>query len=419
MRARYSPVSLYVNLGNKLPLILIYLKSGLCFLALEMTLKTEVMRCARFAWLKGSNPMPIRLLTVRVLRPAFVCLAAAIVACAPGISDDGLLIASAQAQSKQQDPLQKARTAVETLINRLRGRDMPEGIVKTNGRIQATQVDVSAKYSGRLSAVNVDEGDEVTAGQVVATISSPETEAKLREAQANLLKAKKSLAEAVAKIAQRNSDLDFTRTDYNRGKPLLEHGTITQQTLDLRRNKFESAEAAYVAANEQREQAEAAIKAAQANVESLEAILVDLVLVSPRTGRVQYRLARAGEVVAAGQRVLTILDLKDVYMTIYLPAEIAGKLTLSDEARVILDPLPQNVFPASISFVATDAQFTPKSVETAEERQKLLFRVKLQGDPAVLDKYHSAVKTGVRGLGFVRTDPKLAWPAELAVKLPE
>jgi HlyD family secretion protein len=133
---------------------------------------------------------------------------------------------------------------------------------------------------------------------------------------------------------------------------------------------------------------------------------------------VQYRLARAGEVVAAGQRVLTILDLNDVYMTIYLPADQAGKLTLGDEVRTILDPVPQYVLPATISFVATEAQFTPKSVETAEEREKLMFRVKLQGDPQVLDRYHRQVKTGVRGLGFLRTDPKVPWPAELVVKLP-
>ena len=223
----------------------------------------------------------------------------------------------------------------------------------------------------------------------------------------------------MALIAQRKSDLDFTRTDYERGKQLIEHATITQQTLDQRRNKFEAAEAAYVAANAQRDEAEAAIKAAEADVERLQSVLVDLVLVSPRSGRVQYRLARAGEVVAAGQRVLTILDLKDVYMTIYLPADIAGKLTLGDEARTILDPVPQYVLPNTISFVATEAQFTPKSVETAEEREKLMFRVKLQGDPAVLDKYHRFVKTGVRGLAFVRTDPKIPWPPELAVKLPE
>jgi len=370
----------------------------------------------------GNNPagrLPIRIVSAMMLGVTLICAVVMAVTSALGVSDGGFLIVSAYAQSQQQNPLEKARTAVENLIDRLRGRDLPDGIVKTNGRIEATQVDVAAKYPGRLATLTVDEGDEVTAGQVVGTISSPETEAQLRGAQAQVLKAKQALAEAIALIAQRQSDLDFARTDYDRGKPLLEHGTITQQIMDQRRNRFESAEAAYVAANAQRDAAEAAIKAAVADVERLQSILTDLVLVSPRSGRVQYRLARAGEVIAAGQRVLTILDLKDVYMTIYLPANVAGQLTLGDEARTILDPIPQYVLPNTVSFVATEAQFTPKSVETAEEREKLMFRVKLQGDPAVLDKFHKFVKTGVRGLGFVRTDPKIPWPADLAVKLPQ
>jgi HlyD family secretion protein len=359
--------------------------------------------------------MSVRLLAGSVL----VCFASSVAGHTLVFSLGALLIGPAAAQSPQQKPLEKARTAVETLINRLRGRDMPEGIVKTNGRIEATQVDVAAKYPGRLAKLTKDEGDEVTAGEVVATISSPETEAQLRAAQAQVLKAKQAFAEAVALIAQRKSDLDFSRTDYERAQFLVQHQNISQQVVDLRRNKFEAAEAALTAANAQRDQADAAIKAAEADVERLQSILVDLVLVSPRSGRVQYRLARTGEVVSAGQRVLTILDLKDVYMTVYLPADVAGKLTLGDEARVILDPVPQYVIPNTISFVATDAQFTPKSVETAEEREKLMFRVKLQGDPAVLDKYHRVVKTGVRGLGIVRTDPKIPWPADLAVKLPQ
>lgn len=339
-------------------------------------------------------------------------------ACALGVSTSILLIDTAQAESSQQSPIERARKAMETLINRLRGRDMPEGIVKSNGRIEATEVDVAAKYPGRLAKVNVNEGDEVTAGQVVAIISSPETEAQLRASQAQLLKAKQALAEANALIVQRKSDLDFARPDYERAKQLVERGNISQQVVDQRRNRFESAEAAYVAANAQRDQAESTIKAAEADVDRYQSILVDLALISPRTGRVQYRLARAGEVVSAGQRVLTILDLNDVYMTIYLPANQAGNLTLGDEARTILDPLPQYVLPNTISFVATEAQFTPKSVETAEEREKLMFRVKLQADPQVLSKYYRQVKTGVRGLGFVRTDPRVPWPAELTVKLP-
>ena len=336
-----------------------------------------------------------------------------------GVPNGGLLIVSAYAQSNQQNPLEKARTTVETLINRLRGRDMPEGIVKTNGRIEATEVDVAAKYPGRLATLTVNEGDEVTAGQVVATISSPETEAQLRGAQAQVLKAKQALAEANALIVQRKSDLDFARPDYERGKNCLSStGIYPQQVVDQRRNKLEAAEAGYVAANAQRDQAEAAIKAAEADVERLQVNSRRSGARLPRTGRVQYRLARAGEVVAAGQRVLTILDLNDVYMTIYLPANVAGRLMLGDEARTILDPIPQYVLPNTISFVATEAQFTPKSVETAEEREKLMFRVKLQADPQVINKYYRQVKTGVRGLGFVRTDPKIPWPAELAVKLP-
>ena len=329
------------------------------------------------------------------------------------------LISAAQAQPAAQTPAERAKAAIDTLIARLRGRTMPEGIVKTNGRLEATEVDVAAKYPGRLATLTVDEGDEVTAGQVVGTISSPETEAELRGAQAEVLKSKQALAEAIAEIAQRKSDVDFTTGDYERGKKLIQTGFITYQTLDQRRNKYEQAAAAYVAAQAKRDQAEASIKSAQANVERLQAILTDLVLLSPRSGRVQYRLARAGEVIAAGQRVLTILDLKDVYMTIYLPADAAGKLILGDEARTILDPIPEYVFPNTISFVATEAQFTPKSVETAEEREKLMFRVKLQADPAVLGKFHRFVKTGVRGLAFVRTDPKIPWPAELAVRLPQ
>lgn len=355
----------------------------------------------------------------RLLAPAAILAGLLLLPPVLGLSNSNLVLATAQAQSAEPSPVERAKKALDTLIARLRGRDMPEGIVKSNGRIEATEVDVAAKYPGRLATLTVNEGDEVTAGQVVGTISSPETEAQLRAAQAQVLKAKQALAAAMAQIDQAKSELDAARADYDRAKQLLQRGYTTQQELDKRRNRFDQAEAGYLAANAQRDQADSMIKTAQAEVERLQAILADLVLISPRTGRVQYRLARAGEVISAGQRVLTILDLNDVYMTIYLIAGQAGKLTLGDEARVIGDPLPQFIIPATISFVATEAQFTPKSVETTEEREKLMFRVKLQIDAKVLEKYHRFVKTGIRGLGFVRTDPAVAWPPELAVKLPQ
>jgi HlyD family secretion protein len=312
----------------------------------------------------------------------------------------------------------QAKSKVQSLINQLRGATLPDGIAKTNGRIEATQIDVAAKYAGRLATVTVKEGDEVTAGQVIAQISSPEYEAQLRGARAQVLRAKQALAEAEALIAQRKSDQIYAKTDVERGQPLVEKGYLSRQVFQQRVTKADVSDAALHAAEAQREAAQFAIKSAESEVERIDAILVDLTLVAPRSGRVQYLIHRAGEVVDAGTRILTILDLNDVYMTIYLSAAQAGQLALGDEARMVLDPFPQYVVPATLSFVATDAQFTPKSVETTEEREKLIFRIKLQVDPKVLGKYHTQVKTGVRGIGFVRTDSAVSWPEKLAVKLP-
>ena len=269
------------------------------------------------------------------------------------VSSDVLLASTAHAELKL-DTLIDPR--LREWLDRLHKGAMPEGIAKTNGRIEATQIDVSAKYAGRLASVNVNEGDEVTAGQEIARISSPETEAQLRGAQAQELTAKQTVAEAEALIAQRKSDLEFANNDVERGKPLVEKGYMTKQVFDQRVTKAEVAEAALHPAEAQDEAAQSQIKNAQAEVERIEAILVDLTLMSPRSGRVQYLIHRAGEVVDAGTRILTVLDLNDVYMTIYLPAAQAGALAIGDEARMILDPFPQYVVPATVSFVATEAQ---------------------------------------------------------------
>lgn len=313
----------------------------------------------------------------------------------------------------------QAQSRVRAMIDRVFGRGLPAGIAKSNGRVEATQVDVTAKYAGRLSQVSVEEGDTVKAGQVVATIAGEEYEAQLRGAEAAVQKALHAKTEADAQIAQRQSDLQLAQTELTRTEQLVRNGHATRQALDQRRATYEAATAALKAASAQRDRADATAKAAEADVDRLKAILQDLVLRAPRSGRVQHKLMRAGEVVAAGTRVLTILDLGDVYMTIFLPAAEAGRLAVGDQARIVLDPVPQYVVPATVSFVATGAQFTPKTVETREEREKLLFRVKLQIDPDVLKQYESRVKSGVRGLGFVRFDPSVQWPDNLQAKLPE
>jgi len=315
-------------------------------------------------------------------------------------------------------PSAHAQGIIRNLIARLRGETLPEGIVKSNGRIEATQVDVSSKYPGRLAEVNVEEGSNVTQGQVIARLTSPEYEAQLRAAKADVQKANDALAAAEAEIASRQSALEFAKSDFERGQELMKTGFITKQVFEQRKRNYDSAIAAVKSFTSQRDQALSQIANAEAEVDRIQSIIDELTLVSPRLGRVQYQLARAGEVVAAGAPIVTILDLTDVYMTIFLPAADAGRVSVGDEARIILDPVPDYVIPATVSFVAADAQFTPKTVETKDERAKLMFRMKLKVDPQILQQFYTRVKTGVRGMGFVRTKPDVEWPADLQVKLP-
>ena len=178
-------------------------------------------------------------------------------------------------------------------------------------------------------------------------------------------------------------------------------------------------QAAHAAAEAQLALADAAIDAAKAQVESVRSRLDDSALKTPINGRVLYRLAEPGEVLPAGGKVFTVLNLTDASMTIFLPTLQAGRLRIGDEARIVLDAIPEYTIPASVSFVSPEAQFTPKEVETRTEREKLMFRVKVRINPTLLAKHGAIMKTGVPGGAYVRLGSDVAWPEQLQVRLPQ
>ncbi|WP_156302844.1 HlyD family efflux transporter periplasmic adaptor subunit, partial [Methylogaea oryzae] len=114
---------------------------------------------------------------------------------------------------------------------------------------------------------------------------------------------------------------------------------------------------------------------------------------------------------AAGGKALTLLDMGDVYMTLFLPEAEAGKIAMNAEAHIVLDAMPDRPVPARVTFVSPQAQFTPKQVETFRERQKLVFRVKAQVDAAFLAAHADLAKPGLPGMGYVRLEPSAPWPA--------
>ncbi|HEK3214936.1 TPA: HlyD family efflux transporter periplasmic adaptor subunit [Proteus mirabilis] len=324
---------------------------------------------------------------------------------------------------------------------------LPDGFAQSNGRIEATGIDISTKTPGRIDTILVKEGDFVKAGEVLATMDTRTLKEQLHEVQAQLEQAKSSVMTAESALSQRQSEqvaaqavvrqriaeLDASVKRLNRSRALVKTKAISIQQLDDDIARTEGARAAVEAAKAQVTatiaaidsaksgiiQAKTKVDAATATERRIMAELDDSILKAPRNGRVQYRVAEPGEVLGAGGRVLNMVDLSDVYMTFFLPTEAAGKAALGSDVHIILDAAPHIVIPAKTTYVASVAQFTPKTVETDNERLKLMFRVRARISPELLEKHLEYVKTGLPGRAYIRLDNSQPWPTDLEVKLPQ
>ncbi len=297
------------------------------------------------------------------------------------------------------------------LFNPLNGeRALPPGLTAANGRIEAAEIDIATKVAGRVIEVLVHEGDLVRQGQPLARLDSRQLEAQLAAAESAVRQAEQQHLYTLAVVQQRDSDRVLAQKDLARVRSMIDKKLVSQDRLDQALNTSQSAAAALLAAQRQVQLALNQISAAQANVEQINSLLEDTLLTAPVAGRVLYRLTEPGEVLAAGGKVITLLDIGQVYMPVYLPTAEIGRLNLGDEARILVDALPEVAIPASITFISPQSQFTPKEVETRSERDKLMFRVKVSIDPAVLEQHRDKVKTGLPGISYLRLDPQTRWP---------
>ncbi|HLM79209.1 MAG TPA: HlyD family efflux transporter periplasmic adaptor subunit [Terriglobales bacterium] len=293
---------------------------------------------------------------------------------------------------------------------------LPPGFAGANGRLEAKQVDIATKYQGRIKDVLADEGDTVDAGQIVAKMDTEPLEAQLRSDEAKIKEAQDNRRTALAEVAAKQAEFNYSEKQYRRSKELVARGAVSEQEADVDQAHMEMTRAALLGSQAQAVRTQSAIDAATADAERVKAEIEDSVLKAPIRGRVQNRLAEPGEVLPAGGKVLALVDLSDVYMYLFLPEPVAGKVALGSEARIVLDAAPEYPIKAVISFVSPKAQFTPKTVETAEERHNLTFRVKLQLDKNRLRQFEPFVKVGIPGMGYVRLDSGTDWPPMLQAK---
>jgi HlyD family secretion protein len=290
---------------------------------------------------------------------------------------------------------------------------LPTGIAFGNGRIEAQEIDIDTKFAGRIAGILADAGDMVKAGQVVARMDTRDLSASLKKSQAAVSQAQKAIDEADANVVQQNSLLLLAQQELDRATTLLQKGVQTKEVVDQRQQTFDATSAALKAAQDRVVESQHAMEASTHDVELNEVNIADNTLVAPTEGRVQYRIANIGEVLPSGGKVFTMLDISYVYMDVYLPTEAAGKVKIGSDARIVLDAIPQLAIPAKVSFVATQAQFTPKTVETQSERDTLMFRIRAKIDPERLRVHTEKVRSGLPGVTYLLLDPATVWPARL------
>lgn len=287
---------------------------------------------------------------------------------------------------------------------------LPEGIAAGNGRIESKQVDVASKLPLKVKDVFVAEGDMVKPGQVVAQMDTVTLESQLAEAQQAVAAAREQIAVARASIVRQQSQIELAQIEKERARKLLAEHAGSQRDFDVRTMALKTSQAGLAEAQATLQVAQQQVKVGEANAATIQSRITDATLTSPVLGRVLYRLAEPGEVLAAGGKALTLIDLGDVYMEIFLPSEQAAALKIGTEARFTVDYEPNLVAPGYVSFVSPEAQFTPKEVETRSEREKLMFRVKIQVPRELVLHYVERVKTGVRGVGYVKFKDAAVWP---------
>jgi len=277
------------------------------------------------------------------------------------------------------------------------------GAIHASGHIEATDVRLAATVGGRLLEAPFEEGDVVTSGVVVARLETLDAEhlraqaratAEAADAQLRLLLAgtrAEDLRRAEDQLAQAQAELDAARRDFERLDGLAERGTATEKSRDDAATRQEVAERAVAAARSQvdklvagprRQEIEAARAqraAAEAAVAAAEQKIVDATVLSPIDGVLTTRVAEPGEVLAPGATIAVLTDLARPWLTVWIDEPNLSRVALGQTAVVAVDG-SDRTFEGTVSFISPVAEFTPKNVQTPDERAKLVFRVKVQLD---------------------------------------
>ncbi len=307
-----------------------------------------------------------------------------------------------------------------------RNRHLPDGLIQANGRIEGDRITVASKFSGRVQDILVREGDSVTKGQVMVRLDDVQTRTRVAQAEHAWAALDAQAQGAHMELAILNLDVPLAieradqevkharaegdkavavekeaRSDAERYRKLAAHDNASRQQVDQAELRWEVAKKEIVAARSKLSQAtnqlaqaelgwkrirakEQEVAAwerqrdqAEAALEEAKSVLADLTIVAPTSGTIATRMADVGEVVSPGEPLYELVDLDHLYLKVYVPEIQIGQLRLGLPARIYIDAFPAHPFEATVRYIASRAEFTPKEVQTPDERVKLIYAVKL------------------------------------------
>ncbi len=259
----------------------------------------------------------------------------------------------------------------------LKSDKTPEGLIILSGRIEGREVNVAPKIQGRIVKLYKDEGDKVSQGELLFEIDSEQLNARYKTAVENSQAAYYAISLSQANLMKAKANYEKASKDFDRYSSLLKEELVSKSEFDRVKMQYESAKAEVKALSKAISQAEANYRASQQRLKELLADLNETKLYSPISGVVLSRPAEVGEVVNPGIVVYVLVDLNRLYVKVYVPEPDIGKLKLGLPARVYIDAYPDKYFNGKVTKIYEQAEFTPKNVETKEERVKLVFGVEV------------------------------------------
>ena len=298
---------------------------------------------------------------------------------------------------------QAAKARAEGAVTRAMGTEKRAegGYARTQGGVnQADAVIAAKKAQLQIALDNLNNTKALRKDDLVSIAELQQREQAYQAAKAEVLAAQAAKAQAAAGGTEAQAGIAEAQSGIAEAKAAVAEAQagINQAQAGI-------------------EQAQAGINQAQSQINRVKSIQSDMYVRAPQAGRVEYRIVEVGNVIAPGSKVVTLVDPNDVYLEIFLPTDSSNQVQIGSPARILLDGI-KAVLPAKVSFVANQSQFTPKSVETKNEREKMMYRVKLSLDPQVASRYQTLLKGGMTAQGYVQLDPSKAWSKDLEVKMP-